>query len=355
MALIPESENTIRNKIDKQIESCKQKPRLHFGMSQAGHKCDRWLWLKFHWAIQEQFSGRMLRLFRRGQREEDVVVNDLKSIGCVIENTGYNQRSVYFGSHCKGSLDGVIKRGVPGARSTEHILEIKTHSDKSFKELEKNGVQKSKPMHYVQMQVYMYGSRIKRALYIAVNKNDDTYYTERVRLDREFAKKYVERAKRIALAPNIPEPMSTDPAWFECKFCPAHEFCFKNKNVTEVNCRTCAHSTPLENSTWFCEKWKATIPDDAQYAGCDSHVFHPELVPSWELVKEKSTDWAACYRINGQEVVNGESGYKSTELLLGVLNDPAVDNVRKVFDGEIVEVKEAAEIKEEGERQVPLF
>ena len=45
--------------------------------------------------------------------------------------------------------------GIPEAPKTWHVLEFKTHNSKSFAKLEKEGVQKSNPMHYAQMQVYM--------------------------------------------------------------------------------------------------------------------------------------------------------------------------------------------------------
>ena len=48
--------------------------------------------------------------------------------------------------------------------------------------------------------------------------------------------------------------------------------------LLQKNCRTCANSTPERDGTWHCEHWGATIPNlDAQLAGCDSHVIHPDL------------------------------------------------------------------------------
>jgi hypothetical protein len=157
----------------------------------------------------EKFSGRMLRLFRRGQLEEATVISDLRAIGCNITatelDTGLQQR-VDFGCHVSGSVDGVINGGLPTAPNKPHVLEIKTHNKKSFDALEKDGVAKTKPMHFTQMQVYMLGLGIDRALYMAVCKDDDRLYAERVRLDREHATKAVERGHRIATADHMPEP-----------------------------------------------------------------------------------------------------------------------------------------------------
>lgn len=334
---IPEPEITITSLIDKAHEARQEKPRPHMGCSQLGHHCERWLWLSFRWAVVEQFPGRIMRLFRRGQNEEMTIISDLRSIGVHVSGT---QRRVNFSSHVSGSLDGIGK-GVPGAPKTEHVLEFKTHSRKSFDELEKNGVAKSKPQHFTQCQVYMHGTDLKRALYVAVCKDDDRIYTERLEYDREHAMKAIERGQRIALTDNLPPPISTDPSWYQCKICPAHEFCHKTNTTQQVNCRTCAHTTPLSDSTWHCAKWDDVIPTDAQYVGCESHVLHPDLVP-WKRL-EGPSEWVALYEIDGQAIANGEPGegvYGSKELLANteacVQADPTLMQLRGEWNGRIV-------------------
>jgi hypothetical protein len=143
---IPEPEITITSLIDQAHQERTEKPRAHMGCSTLGHHCERWLWLSFRWAVVEKFQGRILRLFRRGFNEEATIISDLRAIGMSVSGT---QRRVNFGSHVSGSLDGIGK-GVPGAPKTEHVLEFKTHSLKSFNDLEKNGVAKSKPQHFRQ-------------------------------------------------------------------------------------------------------------------------------------------------------------------------------------------------------------
>ena len=199
--------------------------------------------------VREKFPGRIRRLVRRGRNEEEIVVADLKAIGLDIGETGDGQRFLNLGKHVGGSVDGIIESGVPGAIKTRHILEIKTHNKRSFDDLEKKGVQASKPMHWAQMQIYMLGTKINRALYVAVCKDDDRLYTERVKYDAEAAKNLLERGRRIATTERIPVPISTDASWYQCKFCPAHSFCHKEKLTQEVNCRTCAHATPEDAGT----------------------------------------------------------------------------------------------------------
>lgn len=281
--IIPQPQNTIANLIDKHHESQQESPRGHMGASLLGHPCERYLWLNFRWVVQEKFKGRILRLFRRGQNEEATIISDLRAIGIDVRGT---QTRVNFDAHVSGSADGVALSGVPQAPSKQHVLEFKTHSLKSFNDVVKKGVEASKYQHFVQMQVYMLGLGIDRALYVAVCKDNDEIYTERVRLDSDLAHKYVKRGQRIALDDRMPPPLSTDPTWFECRFCPAYSFCHKAEIPTQFSCRTCAHATPKEDSTWRCEKHEADgIPVEFQRKGCDSGLIHPDIVP-WKYTAE---------------------------------------------------------------------
>ncbi len=315
---IPEANNSIAALIDRKMEENREEPRPHLGASLLGHPCDRYLWLSFRWAVFEKFEGRMLRLFRRGQREEYSIVEDLRSIGIEIHSTGGEQISVDFGSHVSGSIDGIIENGVPEAPKKRHIAEFKTHSEKSFKDLISKGVKESKPRHWCQMQVYMLGTGIDRALYVAINKNDDTYYTERVRLDKETAQALVDRGHRIALSDRLPEPLSADPTWWQCKFCSCYDFCHKTHLTREINCRTCAHATATKDSTFTCARYGgAEIPVEAQRTGCACHVLHPDLVP-WKVLQGSEDGFSVCYEINGRPIWNGEGDaniYASVEII----------------------------------------
>lgn len=312
---LPEPNNSINNLINKYHESKQELPRYHLGASQLGHPCDRWLWLSFRWAIIQKFDGRLLRLFRRGKNEEAVIISDLRNIGMKVK-ANVSQEWVNFDSHISGSIDAIIEYGVPEAPTKPHIAEFKTHSKKSFDELVKNGVEKAKFEHFVQMQIYMYGKKIDRALYYAICKDNDEIYTERLSLDKAIAEKYINRGKAITMSDNMPPPLSEDASWYQCKFCAAHSFCHDTKLSTEINCRTCANVTPKADSTFYCEKWQDTIPNQHQYAGCESHVLHPDLVP-WQRA-ESDNEWQAVYIINNRKVKNGEPDfdcYASKEII----------------------------------------
>lgn len=337
--LIPESEYTIEALIDKHHESIQGGARPHMGASILGHPCDRWLWLSFRMAVVERFPGRILRLFRRGQEEEAQVVSDLRAIGMSVQKTGTNQSRVDFGCHVSGSIDGIIEHGVPEAPNTKHILEIKTHGKKSFENLLKEGVEKSKPMHFVQMQMYMLGMDIDRALYVSICKDDDRIYTERVKLNKAVAQKSVERGHRLVIADRMPPPISTDPTWFECRFCAAHEFCHKTKLTKEVNCRTCANSTAREDGTWHCEQYDVKLDFANQRQGCAAHVLHPDLVPWKVKIDGKDVIWITP----DGEIRNGEGNFdtfESTEIVVNpkacASGDRSIADMREMFGARVI-------------------
>lgn len=252
--------NNLQIQIDKYHANKPQTPRPHLGASLLGHHCERYIWLSFRWAIAEQFTGRILRLFRRGQLEESVVI-------CDIENAGHKvtgeQTRVEFGSHVSGSIDGII--------DGQYLLEIKTHNEKSFNDLVTKGVQKSKPQHYAQMQVYMRGLDLAQAIYFAVCKNDDRLHIETVQFDAEFADKMIAKGQRIALSERIPEPISGDPTWYQCKMCAASDICHNGAELAQ-NCRTCAKAKPMPEGVWYCGHWFADIPFEAQQKGCEQYA-----------------------------------------------------------------------------------
>jgi hypothetical protein len=152
-----------------------------------------------------------------------------------------------------------------------------------------------------------------------------------------FAEKMIDRAKRNIDNPRLPEPLSTDESWYQCRFCPAHSFCFKKERVQSVNCRTCARSTPMPDGTWHCDRWNQPVPIEAQYEGCDDHIIHPDLV-DWEMTPGTSGD-NVYWSIGPAKVLNGPGGFKSREILSNpqacAADDPNIGLMRDMFGAEV--------------------
>jgi hypothetical protein len=254
--------------------------RPHLGASQIGKSCERALWYDFRWVRPARFHGRVLRLFETGQLEEARIVRNLRRIGATVlevdPESGRQWRVEAHGGHFGGSLDGVAL-GLPEAPKTWHVLEFKTHSAKSFRELIAKGVADAKPQHWAQMQIYMHLTGLTRAMYIAVCKDTDDLHVERVRADADAAERRLAKAGRVIHAPRPPARISEDPAWFECRFCDHHALCHGDAAAV-VTCRSCLHATAVEGG-WHCARHDASIGEQEQRAACARHLFIPDLVP----------------------------------------------------------------------------
>jgi hypothetical protein len=290
-----------------------QPPRSHLGASVIGHACERYLWLHFRWAGREAFDGRMLRLFQYGQQLEGRLVAELRAVGVEVHDTdeqGRQFRVSAIGGHFGGSMDGAAI-GLAEAPKTWHVLEFKSSNDKLFAELQAKGVREAKPMHWAQMQTYMGLTGMTRALYLVENKNTSALYQERVEADATEFARLMTRAERVITAPEPPPRLSADPAWFACKWCHFRAQCHGTE-APEVNCRTCAHSTPeLDgDARWSCALHKRDMTAAQQFVGCDGHRYIPILLErigeQAGATDEADGNAAVSYRTSaGETFVNG--------------------------------------------------
>ena len=312
MPTIPDSQHTTSSAIVRWYESKPQDHRPHMGASLIGHQCERSIWLTWRWAMKPEFQGRILRLFDTGKREEPRLLEELRGIGATVwdtdPETGDQWRVSACNGHFGGSLDGVAK-GLPEAPKSVAVLEFKTHSDKSYADLVKHKVKASKPQHYDQMQVYMGLMEIDRALYLGVNKNTDAVYSEWVHFDQDRFAMLMERAERLIGMTEPPPRLSDDPANFSCKMCSFWKHCHGGQ-AAEMNCRTCCHSSPIENGAWVCGKDSTLLSEQDQKAACFDHLLIPALVPYGEPV-DGGENWVAYkHRTTGEMFVNGSEGSK---------------------------------------------
>lgn len=256
--------------------------RGYLGGSEIGHHCERYLWYKFRDCASEDFEGRLYRLVNRGHREEAVFVEELRGIGCEVmevnPDTGEQFAVESCGGHFRGHADGVAL-GIPEAPKTWHLLEFKTSSSKRFAQLQKDGVEKAQPKHYAQMQVYMQLLLLDRALYLAVNKDTDELYSERIERIPAKAKALLDKAERIINATTPPERCADRQDSFLCKFCPAHALCWGQGEslvpVPALSCRQCCHASPIEGG-WSCAIGR-------EYGTpCERHLILPGLVAGYE-------------------------------------------------------------------------
>ncbi|MFM2054709.1 MAG: hypothetical protein RL456_2746 [Pseudomonadota bacterium] len=322
--------------------------RPHLGASVIGRECARALWYAFRWAVSVRHSGRVLRLFERGQNEEAVFVANLRAAGVEVldrdSRTGEQFRFSDVGGHMGGSMDAQAL-GILEAPKTWHVCEFKTHGAKSFATLKANGLAKAKPEHAAQMQCYMHWSELTRAFYLAVCKDTDELYSERLRYDTAAATALIERARRIIQASEPPARISERPDWYLCKWCDAYDLCHQGA-MPEVSCRTCVHAIPEDThqrkgtGRWSCARFGCDLPVDVQRQGaqCHEHVFIPALVPWLAVDANADENWVEYRTPDGRTVRNGPGGYASRELAAapGLCGDAITDMIREQFGAEMV-------------------
>lgn len=343
----PTHAHTTADAIVRWYDKKDELPRPHLGCSEIGRECDRALWYNFRWATTKKFDPRIKRLFDTGKREEFRFVHELRGIGATVYDldpvTKQQIRFTGYKGHLGGSADAICK-DLPEAPKTWAIAEFKTHGDKSFTALTKDGVQKAKPEHYVQMQMYMGFSKLDRALYLANNKNTDALWSEWIYFDKDVFDQHNDRAKYIIDAMEPPPGISTNSTWYQCKMCDHHAICHTDQ-VANTSCRTCVHATPVENGKWECAKHDKHIETIDQRNGCGSHLMLPSLVTyadvmhgnqEWIMYKDKDSGIVFANVTNKAKDVPAEVVIKLTSQELTAasrkdLAEPRVQEVKAVF------------------------
>ena len=244
--------------------------------------------------------------------------------------------------------------GLPEAPKTWHVVEFKTHNDKSFADMRKKGVAAAKPLHYAQMQCYMGWSGMERALYLACNKNTDELYGERIRFDQVTFLELMAKAERVVAATEPMEKINQDSAWYQCRFCDHHPVCHQG-DLPAVSCRTCAHATPCmtrSSGVWRCEWHDKDLTIAEQKRACQEHLFIPPLVGFAEPV-DAGEGWVAYQRRDtGRVFINaGASAMPNTQLMADevpaiyssielatnprMAGDEMVDAIKTAFDARV--------------------
>lgn len=287
---------------------------LGFSPSDLGSGCDRYLWFALHWAhAKETFSGRMLRLFDTGHREEARIIDDLRLIGLEVEDvdpaTGKQWSVRALGGHVRGKLDGIIRGGIPEAPTKAHVHEAKSHGLKSWKALIKAGAEnlrEGKYDHFVQCQTYMHITGIDRTLYGATCKDTDERWHDRVRYDHAFCVTLFVRLERIIGQAEPSGPLNEARSAPDCRFCKAKALC-KGESFARVSCRTCLHSSPLMDgdAAWACSRWSKPLSADEQRAACAHHLFVPALVPGEQIDVDEIAETVTYHLHDGRIWVDG--------------------------------------------------
>lgn len=263
--------------------------------SGLGEPCDRRLWYGYRWAVSaEAFPAGIRRILSNGHDRETRIVEMLRGAGLDVHDrdpeTGQQWRVALASGFLTGSVDGVAT-GVPEAPATRHLVEIKTMNKARWEKWRREGVRRSHWKYYVQMQLYMLGLGLTRALFVSENQDSKEIEVERIDFDPAFAAGQEARAERIARTETPPQRISDDADWWGCRFCPARAPChgLPDAEPARRNCRTCLASCVSEGG-WGCARHGVDLHEAAQAEGCPVHLYLPALVPGEQI----DADEEAC-------------------------------------------------------------
>jgi CRISPR/Cas system-associated exonuclease Cas4 (RecB family) len=259
MAIIPHNDpiNIVLNHTN-----IKSSNRPYLGLSQIGDPCHRRLQLYHYWASSSDYNNRVQRIFDTGHRSEAFMIDDLAKAGFIVEDS--QAEIIGVGGHWKGHVDGIIT-------SKNMLAEFKTHNDKSFKDVKKLKVKKSKPTHYSQVQAYMGYLELSSCLYLAYNKNDSEYYYEIIPFDELFFEELKRKQSEIIMSDILlPRIGNNSTTWHECKMCNVRNVCF-NKSAPNINCRTCSNVDILDGGKWSCGLNDKVLSVKDQRSACEMY------------------------------------------------------------------------------------
>jgi len=305
---IPEPHNHITAAIDEAL--AKLGRASDWGgvfMSSVTTECDRSIWYSLHWVHDpEQPTGKKERIFETGHLYEERLIRYLRAANVLVDDldpaTGRQWQVSLANGWLRGKADGRATN-VPTAEKEEHVIECKSLKAADYRAIIKHKLEKAKPEHYAQCQMYMHGLGIQRALYIGANKDTDEIVTERLHYDPAFCLGLEARIARIVAAPEPPPRVSNDPTALACKFCKAKTQCHE-RAWPRLNCRTCAFVTLSDDYMVHCDKHAKALLWKDQQAGCPDHRFIPALVPG-EQVDVIDGDLIVYTMPDGSEWIDG--------------------------------------------------
>lgn len=250
---------------NKLIIDGKRSQRL--GMASLGDECVRRMWFGFRWAKEKQIITKIQRLFGFGDTIENILINDLESIGITVTD---RQKWINgWGGHIAGKIDG-IAHNVPEAPLTPHLLEVKSMNDANFNKLKRYGIIEAQPKHYVQCQMYMGKLDLTRALYIAMNKNTSEVFVIRIEYNKGAYNEYMQRAVDVVSHETAPPNLFGNINNMACKFCDYQNICYDGEPLLK-SCRSCVRCDIEDDGKWSCSLLQKQLTYDDQVKACDNY------------------------------------------------------------------------------------
>lgn len=290
--------------------------RGYLGMSSIGESCSRKLWYNFRFCKREVFDAVTLKRFADGHRTEALVIERLKLVDGIIlidlidgEQIDVSDIDGHYSGHLDGTIQGLIQ-----APKTPHIFEAKCVAEKKFNELkklvssigEKLALRQWNQTYHAQAQEYMHYKGYTRHYLVVATPGGRDWIGVRTEYDAAYALQLKVKAERIIKAQSPPEKISNDASWYECKWCSFSDICHKD-DMPDRSCRTCLHSSAIEQGQWHCGRFGRNLTLQEQIDGCPAHLLLPDLVPGEVIEADQEKNTIKYKMKNGETWVDSES------------------------------------------------
>lgn len=288
-------------------------PQVSLQPSTIGEECERQLWMSWRWfAEAKPANGQRQKIYARGTREEDRILDDIRSVGWTVSSadpsTGRQWSFTLANGHMKGFIDGAAQdeTGKWLQPKTWALVECKTHKADSWRATVKHGVRKAHPKHHAQMMISMGALELTVALYAARNKDTEEDHFARIDFDKAEYDRLVAKAERIVAAGDPPLPISIDPTFYKCRMCSQSDVCHKRTRAPR-SCRTCVFSSTASEGRWLCGKTGNYLDLPAQRAGCHMHRHFRDFIDGTPVVADYNLEVVKYITPAGEFIDNGVS------------------------------------------------
>lgn len=219
-----------------QKERAAEPRRTYIGASMIGGSCIRNVQYEFMGVPRDdEFTGRILRIFQRGHWVEAFMRRYFQLAGFDLRETRPDGRPLRFkdpAANFSGGADGCFHSGpaIPGV-GYPCLWECKGLKASAWKELGKNGLRSSKPTYYGQVSVYQaaFGLTDHSAIFTAVNMDTMEPRHLLIPFDPQNAQEMIDRAVLVYRATEagdvLPRPYKDDTS-FVCRLCDRKGHCW---------------------------------------------------------------------------------------------------------------------------------
>lgn len=293
----------ILEEIDAELvaQQSKELPRQYLGASAIGGNCERALFYNFRWASSRSINASGLKAIADGHAVEQVMIKRLRSVMGVelfVDEDGKQIGFTDLSGHYQGSVDGIIRHEWLGEAIWENKATNVTKTEKLKKlkaEDESTALKRWDTTYYYQAQVYMHHLGFRRHYLTCCTPGGREVISVITEYNEHDAMMMRDRAERVIFGERPSVRASSDPAFYSCKWCNHWGICHASE-TPQVNCRTCAHSTPNRDGGWTCVKFEVALSFEDQLVGCFQHRFNPVLINGTAV--ERDEDDVITYRMS---------------------------------------------------------